>query len=209
MLPSPFNYFEKIYCINLAHRQDRWSECVREFEKEKIVVERFDAFSGDNRPLAFNKSQYMCIKKAYEAGYNNVMIFEDDIQLMGTMHGHYFMNELPSDWSVVYMGGNLLGLDGLPFEPPVRHSAHAFRVFDMLTTVAVGYSRPMMKFILDNFDYKGFPIYDEWLRQNVLKTFKCFVIAPRIAMQRKSFSDIWNCDTDYTSLFERGNKILR
>ena len=37
------NYFDKVYCINLDDRKDRWEECVDEFNKIDALndVERF------------------------------------------------------------------------------------------------------------------------------------------------------------------------
>ena len=30
---NPFNFFDKIYCINLSERTDRWNECLKNFER--------------------------------------------------------------------------------------------------------------------------------------------------------------------------------
>ena len=44
-MSSPFDFFEEIYCINLAYRTDKWKMCLEQFEKLGIHnrVERFDA----------------------------------------------------------------------------------------------------------------------------------------------------------------------
>ena len=39
-------YFDKIYCINLDRRDDRWEECIVEFNKHNLIVERYKAFDG-------------------------------------------------------------------------------------------------------------------------------------------------------------------
>jgi GR25 family glycosyltransferase involved in LPS biosynthesis len=39
-------YFDKIYCINLENRQDRWIKNKREFNQKSIEVERFEAING-------------------------------------------------------------------------------------------------------------------------------------------------------------------
>jgi GR25 family glycosyltransferase involved in LPS biosynthesis len=45
---NPFDYFDKIYCINLDSRPDRWEQAKSEFEKVEILdrVERFSACVG-------------------------------------------------------------------------------------------------------------------------------------------------------------------
>jgi GR25 family glycosyltransferase involved in LPS biosynthesis len=39
-------YFDKIYCINLEHKQDVWKKVKRVFDKNAIEVERFEAING-------------------------------------------------------------------------------------------------------------------------------------------------------------------
>ena len=36
------NYFDKIYCINLDSRPERWDECLVEFNKLELEVERVE-----------------------------------------------------------------------------------------------------------------------------------------------------------------------
>ncbi|MFZ9376809.1 MAG: glycosyltransferase family 25 protein, partial [Candidatus Fonsibacter ubiquis] len=40
------DYFEKIYCINLDKRPDRWESAKKEFLKHNINVERYSAVDG-------------------------------------------------------------------------------------------------------------------------------------------------------------------
>ena len=51
-MSNPFDFFEEIYCINLAYRTDKWKMCLEQFEKLGIHkrVERFDAikFEGSH-----------------------------------------------------------------------------------------------------------------------------------------------------------------
>ena len=39
-------YFDKIYCVNLDRRPDKWAEAVEEFKKNNMEVERFAAIDG-------------------------------------------------------------------------------------------------------------------------------------------------------------------
>jgi len=208
-MDSAFKYFDKIYCINLDHRTDRWNESIREFYKEGIEVERFPAVSGENRTIAFNTSQLEVLKKSLADGANNPLILEDDVEIRGSMHLHYAMNELPSDWDIIYLGGNIIGIDVIPFRKPVRHSAHLFKVLDCWQTQSVGYSRKMVEWLVENFKVDCGWIYDEFLRQEVLHRFNCFIVAPQVTLQRKSYSDIWSVEANFTHLFDAGNELLK
>lgn len=214
-LGTPFIYFGKIVFINLDKRVDRLEESLTEFYKQGFTAERFRAFSGDNRHLAFNKSQYFAIKSV--SGYANALVLEDDCVFINTSHLYYAVNELPPDWDIFYLGANLTGLDGLKdWKYPTEYSHHLCRLHDAFQTHAIAYSRKMMQWIVDNFPFykdeyerEGLTIFDEWLRINVLHgDFKSFVINPQISYQRRSFSDLWNVESDYTSCFERGNKLM-
>ena len=201
--------FERIYCINLDRRQDRWNECQNEFDKLNINVERFPAIEGNNRHRAFNKSQWSVLKKAVDEKLNCFLVLEDDIEFHNCDHLEDALKELPQDFDLVYLGANI---NGTPLE---RYSDHLFKIRNSFTTHAIGYSYKMAKWIVENFpfhkdeyEFEGLTIYDEWLRVNVQEQFKCYLVAPMVAWQRKSFSDIWQNHADYSKCFLDGNKLL-
>ena len=209
-LESPFNlYFDKKYCINIDSRTDRWAQVQAECAREGFEVERYAACVDDHRVLAFNGSQFSVLCRAYQESKGSTLILEDDCVFKNTMHLHYAMNELPPDWEVLYLGGNILGMDTHPFRPPIRHSAHLFKLADCWQTHAMVYSRAGLEHITENFKWDNGYAYDEWLRQNILPRGKSFIIAPQIAYQRPGWSDLWNCPSDYSSLFDRGNALLK
>ena len=45
------SYFDKIICINLKHRADRWKEVSRQCQRAGIAVERYDAI--ENNPMGW------------------------------------------------------------------------------------------------------------------------------------------------------------
>ena len=58
---SPVNkVFDKVYCINLDKRTDRWKEVSTFFRKYNIQVERFRAVDGN--PMKWNQSRYLHAK---------------------------------------------------------------------------------------------------------------------------------------------------
>ena len=50
---NPFDYFDKIFCINLDSRPDRWEQVQKEFDKVGILdrVERFSALIKKKRKM--------------------------------------------------------------------------------------------------------------------------------------------------------------
>lgn len=203
-----WNYFDKIYCINLESRKDRWNSSLTEFHRVGITAERFNAFSGENKHLAFNRSQYECLKQALKDGCNTFLVLEDDVEFKAIDHLKKALAELPEEWDIVYLGANLIGSDVMRFQKPAKVGQHLSRVYDCWQTHAVAYSRSTAQRIVDSFNPDEFPIYDEWLRLNILKNVRAYIVNPQIAVQRPDYSDIWNKDVDYTSCFHQGNNIM-
>ena len=107
-----FNYFDKIFCVNMKHRTDRWELSKKEFEKVGILerVERFDAVADSENPKkGFYESHMRIVKLAYEQKLNNVLIFEDDVAFYKNMCTDKLNKSLDaltkSDWEFYYMGG--------------------------------------------------------------------------------------------------------
>lgn len=126
-------YFDKIYCLNLDRRQDRWKKASEQFNRFNINVERWSAIDGDsldNKLLDYynpdglkgeeasilgiteNKNAIGCllshleiIKNAKENNYNRILIFEDDIILSNN-----FLEEVKQieklDWKLLYLGAS-------------------------------------------------------------------------------------------------------
>jgi hypothetical protein len=116
------SFFDKIYCINLKHRVDRWDNCLRQFKENGLNVERFDAVNGKElTPNGLNglmsgevgviRSNYNVIKDAKEKGYKNIIIFEDDVELCDNFITQFesIFDKVPKDWGFLYLGGNHVG----------------------------------------------------------------------------------------------------
>ena len=84
-------YFDKIYCINLDKRTDRWIFFKNQCEKFSInSVERISAVDGDlinqnDYPNKFLKGEIGLLltsikifEDAIDNGYENILLFEDD-----------------------------------------------------------------------------------------------------------------------------------
>lgn len=202
--------FKQILCINIASRTDRWQQITDECKRVGIAVERIDACTPDkaieNSPfVAFNTSQKWSLEKLHTFP---AMILEDDCVFGNMSHLAAAMSELPPTWDLCYLGGNILGIDVIPFQKPVRFSEHLFRVKDCWQTHALVYSKIGVEKILSKFSVTNGYNYDEFLRQTILPDGEGYIVAPQMAYQRAGHSDIWNCHVQTEHLFEQGNKLL-
>ena len=108
-------YFDKIYCINLDTRIDRWQECLSEFKKIGIEndVERFSAIKMSPGIAGCTKSHYEIIKTAKENKYKNVLVLEDDVSFTEEFFYDVLekafsqMKKQNLDYEMFYLGGNL------------------------------------------------------------------------------------------------------
>lgn len=127
LLPKTFDinkYFDKIYCLNLDRRGDRWENVKLYFEKNQIEVQRFSAVDGgihskkDNiqnlsdrgiienlNALACLKSHLSIIKDAKLKEYEKILIFEDDVILCDDFLKKIKLVE-KLDWKLLYLGAS-------------------------------------------------------------------------------------------------------
>lgn len=187
--------FEKIYCINLNHRTERWEESEKEFKRIGWEVERFGTTTD------FNNSQYRCLQEAKQ--YNSSLILEDDVCFGSLNHLDNSYSELPEDWDIISLGANLRE------EHTERIGGNLYRYTNGWTTHAMGYSKKMVEWILENFNPEKDIVYDEWLRINVLPFFNCYIVYPMVAFQRPSYSDLMGMFADYTEIFETSKSMFK
>ena len=124
---NPFDNFDKIFCINLDSRPDRWELAQDEFRKVGILdrVERVTAITTDQLPydprpvknrggsdllgqFACASSHNKCTKLAIEYKSKNYLVFEDDFYFkdFDKSYLNTCINELPSDWRLFSFGYN-------------------------------------------------------------------------------------------------------
>jgi len=106
-----YEFFDKIYCINLKSRKDRYNLATQTFNK--LNIHNVEFYITDKSPQG---GEYGCfeshinvIKKAYYAGYNNILIFEDDVK-----DSNYYDSKLleiainfmkyNKQWDIFYLG---------------------------------------------------------------------------------------------------------
>ena len=161
-----------------------------------------DGIKEPNPVRGFNQAQ----RNALESAKGTALILEDDCILKNWHHLAMALIELPDDWDMVYLGGNIIGTDLCDWPIPVVYSEHLSIPKQIWTTHAIGYSAAGRKKILDSWVLND-QIYDDWLRENIVKM-KVFIVNPMVADQRPGFSDIWNQGTAY-GFFEPGNQRMK
>jgi hypothetical protein len=197
------DFVDKIYCINLDKRTDRWEKCESIFKHNNIKVDRFSAIDGskmeyENKKLlpgeiGVIRSNLEIVKIAKKNNYKNVLIFEDDVELCENFNIKFneYIGQIPNDWSFIYLGGNHVG--------GYNH------VTD--NVAKTNYSFAIHAIIINQ------NVYDQILQilpeekeqvdvtyAKLQKIFPSYVFRPHLAWQRKDFSDIQGGVVDYDFL---------
>jgi GR25 family glycosyltransferase involved in LPS biosynthesis len=207
---NPLNeFFDKIYCVNLDRRPDRWSKCSEQFEKLDIVVERFsavDKYEIENNTnittgqLACLLSHLSILKKSRNENLQKILIFEDDVVLSGEILEIFKINKdnIPDDWCMLYLGGN--HLNG---KEHVQGDIH--KMVATLTTHAYGLKDNMYDIIIQNIKQwvitwpQPLDVYYAAFHRK----FPCYVIQNKenqLSWQDSGYSDIDESECDYTWL---------
>lgn len=195
------DYFDKIYCVNLDRRVDRWDECEKEFKKHDLNVERFSAVDGTtveivNSPL--NDGQTGCalshleiIKICKSKEYSNCLILEDDIQFDEELNNKLpnIMEQVPDDWDMLYFGGNHVGNNphASGSLTKVNQTQNIFRTTHCFTTHSYAVKNKVYDKIISSFD--GSEPIDICISK-IQSSINCYVIRPHLAWQRPSHSDV-------------------
>lgn len=199
-----YNFFDKKICINLEKRKDRLERSLQVFKNFNIDVEIFKAIDGNTLinptitiPIGnygLNKTSEKIFEECIELNINNVLIFEDDVELHDDFHLilNQALNQLPEDWEMLYFGGNHIG-GVIPYTNNLNkllktYAAHAFVI-----------NKNIFSIILD--DLKKFTnLENDVIYSNLHSRGKSFVITPHIAWQRPDYSNIQNNYVNYDFL---------
>lgn len=164
----------------------------------------FDALPDVGPHQSFNKSTRQILIDFWESGSQRLLFLEEDVEFVGYQHLQKALSELPDDFDICYLGGNI---SEEVFRKPEKYSTHLCKVFNCWTTHAVCYSRKSIPWILENQPGFSEQMYDNWL-SNHLDRFKAFIVNPMVAVQRSRVSSIWKTFCDYTDKFEASNKAM-
>jgi hypothetical protein len=211
----------KCLCLNIDSDTESWRITQEQCAKVGLKPERVSAVVEDNRPMAFNKSVYKAMKYAsHENGgfrFEDLLLLEDDVMFDGDFNandlGPLRLGYLPEDFMTLHLGANIIGVTGTVWQMPTDFNFTIAKLHNCWQSHATLYSAECVKFILDNFNPNvmdaDHPIFDEWLRLNVLNQGRSYLLNPMIAYQRPRHSEIWNVAADYTGAHKQGNEWLK
>lgn len=200
-------YFDKIYVINLDHRVDRMTTVIENFKLIGLTdYQRFSAIKTDMGWDGCNKSHLGVIEDARKNGYENFLVFEDDFVLHENFVELFteFMGQLPSDWDMVYFGGNTSMAT-----TKERVSKNLIKPNSILTTHCYGMKNTIYDKVLDESPnmspQSGFfrgQVIDVYYSQKICPTHNVYLTNPMLCTQSNGYSDIEKRNVNYTNLIK-------
>lgn len=213
MKKDPFDFFDKIFCINLDERTDRWERSKNEFEKIGILdkIERFSAIKEKDGRLGIIKSNLEIVKYAKDNNLDNVLVFEDDVKfVVDDVKKHLFnsINQIGNmKWSLFYLGANthskLIKLKTNLILLKNSYAVHAMAYNKIVYDKFIKKYENMNEII--NFD----DILDVYLAKEIQEKEICLMTNPLLATQRNDYSNIENRDVNYNFIEERFKKNIK
>ena len=223
------NYFNKVICINLNTRKDRWREAQHEFSKANIKVERYAAI--ENNPMGWNHiksdnpldyikplswpgaagcmaSHVNIWKMAKENGWKNVLIIEDDCDFVSDLQEMFTtqIQKVPTDWDLLYFGGIHETRKGL-FNP-VKIAENVLKCKRLITTTCYAIKDTCYDLAIDTIlenEPDFYTAVDTYLASRVQPKTNSYCFHPPLAWQRGSYSNVQNGNRDYSKLMKEDN----
>ena len=140
--------FKRVICVSLLRRPDRWGAFIDQLPDDWPFgeVEYFPAIDGQKCPApswwnsgdgawGCYQSHLTILADCLNRGIESCLFFEDDAILCDdfTPQVNQFLQELPDDWSMLYLGGEHYYPDD---HPPVRVSPHVYIPYNLNRTHA-------------------------------------------------------------------------
>lgn len=199
-------YFDKIFCVNLDKRTDKWELCLKEFEQAGIDVVRFSAVDGSTIALppncAITPGEVGCslshttiLKRMLHEGWERILILEDDIEFSVHAPAQFqqWIGQVPADWDMLYLGGNHIA-------HPIPVTQNVSKIVRTYTTSHYGITKKMAAEVIA--EVEKFKSQIDVTYTDFQKTHNCYVFNPSIAWQKPGHSDIQNAFMDYTRLMK-------
>lgn len=202
-MTTPLDYFDRIVCINLDERPDRWQQMQETTAPllGKVRLERLPAVKPDLARLPVHNGRAGCllshrraIEAAYRDGLQSVLVFEDDVRFHESFQTHApraFQTLEQTEWELFYLGFT-------PQAPLLPAGDGLVRTYGGITTHAIAYHRRAMPGLLRRLpDESGvlrflsrYKSVDRYYWQHAAPALRCYAARPLLAFQRDDFSDI-------------------
>lgn len=179
---------DKVYIINLAWEKNKKNKMLSLIEEYKLSTvfkkiefyEAVDGYSIEIDPTYnFSKGSYgctmshlNCMKDAIANGYENILIFEDDIIMDNNFNERWNNIKFPEEWDILYLGGTQLVWE---LEPKMNEW---YKAHTTLGGFAYIVNNKIYQRIIDCYERIKRPI-DEVL-SSVQKESCCYVMYPNL-----------------------------
>ena len=197
------DFFDRVFCINLDSRPDRWQQSSVLFQQLGIDVERIPAVQGSatnlNWPFPLKDgaigcalSQLFTFKYARQLQLDNFLLFEDDIEFADNFNAKFAdcVTQLPDDWDIVYFSGNHhLGPNLTQITDQIYKCEYT------LAAHSVGFRHTMFDYFINTIIDLTKPCDVHYAESH--RSFNAYVVQPHITGQRSDFSNIENTNVDY------------
>jgi GR25 family glycosyltransferase involved in LPS biosynthesis len=187
------DYFDQIFCINLARRTDRMQAANEQAAEFGFTFTRFEAHDmpgwGNNGCTASHRG---VLELICHHGWKRTLILEDDFLIVYKDFNERFaamIGEVPEDWRMLYLGGHYAE------NPRERVSEHVIRHGHMKTTSSYAVTLEQAREMAPHTFGVG-PIdelYRVWH-----ETKPCYILSPRLMAQFEGYSDLECLDVDHS-----------
>lgn len=204
-----FDRFDKVYCINLEHREDRKNHILSQCVKYDLGdLSFFKAINGNNimNPYRIPNgcvglilSNIEIIKQAKNNNYKSILILEDDCYFTNeVLNIDSYFDALPDDWDMMYVGGNHNTHMG--DLPPKKINEKIVKLHNTFTTHFIAINHNMYDVILERLSKFNSPI--DVIYAGIQKTYNVYSTSKAIAKQLNGYSDIENKVINYDWLIK-------
>ena len=140
----------------------------------------------ENPAIGCHLSHAVAFDHAIESGYENILIFEDDVEFFPDAVDNLELayKELPNDWQMFYLGANL------DRYPAYQVSEHICKLTGAYATHAYAVNRTLFKILYDINNSKDTVHNDVWYSTYVHPKYNCYLAMPLVAGQKDGYSDI-------------------
>lgn len=202
-MPRALDAFDRVVCINLDERTDRWERVQQSAAAMLggVTPERFPAIKPDLAQSRVHNGRAGCllshrrvIEEAYRDGLESVLVFEDDLSFdpmfetrarvsIATLRG--------TPWDLFYLGFT-------PKAPLIPAGDGLVRTLGGVTTHAIAYHRRAMPELLKRLPGEDnvlrflsrYKSVDRYYWQQAAPRMRCYAASPLLVFQRDDFSDI-------------------
>jgi len=212
------NFFEKVFVINLPHRDDRLQKFDSNAKKHNIEYEIFPAFNGKTIGLDFEYNDKKYVSEGYfnnltpyhkscmgcsishlevlkfckNKGYENILILEDDTEFVDDFENKFnlFTESFITEWDLLFLSGTEVKVNSI------------YKNFCGLSSCYTSHSYSVNKSAYDiliekitnSFYYQPLDVSYSQIQNNI----KSFICNPILTFQYASYSDIHDSFQSYS-----------